>query len=77
MDVLCTFKMKKESKNLDHGYIKDQLPYSNKIKTPNLIQESPASSKASNEDFMDMGVLCPFKVKKESLNSDYGYVKDQ
>ena len=24
MDVLCTFKMKIESKNLDHGYIKDQ-----------------------------------------------------
>ena len=24
MDVLCTFKIKIESKNLDHGYIKDQ-----------------------------------------------------
>ena len=24
MDVLCTFKIKKESQNLDHGYIKDQ-----------------------------------------------------
>ena len=24
MDVLCTFKIKKESQNLDHGCIKDQ-----------------------------------------------------
>merc|ERR1711954_627252 len=27
MDVLCTFKIKIESKNWDHGCIKDQLPY--------------------------------------------------
>ena len=26
MDVLCTFKIKIESQNLDHGYIKDQSP---------------------------------------------------
>ena len=30
---------------------------------PNPTQESPASSKAPNEDFMDMDVLCTFKVK--------------
>ena len=24
IDVLCTFKIKIESQNLDHGYIKDQ-----------------------------------------------------
>ena len=29
MDVLCTFKIKIESQNLDHGYIKDQWPYQN------------------------------------------------
>ena len=29
MDVLCTFKIKIESQNLDHGYIKDQWPYAN------------------------------------------------
>ena len=27
MDVLCTFKIKKENQNLDHGIIKDQWPY--------------------------------------------------
>ena len=26
MDVLCTFKIRKESQNLDHGCIKEQLP---------------------------------------------------
>ena len=29
MDVLCTFKIKIESQNLDHGCVKDQWPYSN------------------------------------------------
>ena len=29
MDVLCTFKIKIESQNLDHGCIKDQWPYPN------------------------------------------------
>ena len=29
MDVLCTFKIKKESQNVDHGYIKGKLPYPN------------------------------------------------
>ena len=29
MDVLCTFKIKIESHNLDHGCTKDQSPYPN------------------------------------------------
>ena len=29
MDVLCTFKIKIESQNLDHGCIKAQVPYLN------------------------------------------------
>ena len=29
MDVLCTFKIKIENKNLEHGYFKDLLPYTN------------------------------------------------
>ena len=29
MNVLCSFKIKKESQNFDHGCIKDQWPYQN------------------------------------------------
>ena len=29
MDILCNFKIKIESQNLDQGYIEDHLPYIN------------------------------------------------
>ena len=48
-----------------------------KIKKPNPSQEPPASSKAPNEDLKDMDVLCTFKIKIESQNSDHGCIKDQ
>ena len=32
LDVLCTFKIKIESQNLENGYIKDQRPYTNQDK---------------------------------------------
>ena len=57
------------SKTSDHIQIK--------IKMPNPSQEPPASSKAPNEDLEDMDVLCTFKIKIESLNSDHGCIKDQ
>ena len=45
MNVLCTFKIKVESQNLDHGYIKDLGPYLNQDQdtkpqsgTPNNLQ---------------------------------------
>merc|ERR1712112_536571 len=40
------------------------------IRMPNPSQEHPASSKAPNEDLKDMDVLCTFKFKIESQNSD-------
>ena len=48
-----------------------------KIKMPNPSQEPPESSKAPNEDLKDMDVLCTFKIKLESQNSDHGCIKDQ
>ena len=36
-----------------------------KIKMPNPSQDPPASFKAPNQDFKDMGVLCSFKIKVE------------
>ena len=48
-----------------------------KIRVPNPTQELTAYSKAPNEDLKDMDVLCTFKIKIESQNSDHGYIKDQ
>ena len=47
------------------------------LKMPNPSQKPPASSKAPNEDLKDMDVLCTFKIKIESQNSDHGCIKDQ
>ena len=42
MDVLCTFKIKKEHSNWDHGCIKDQWPY------PNQDQDAKPQSGTSS-----------------------------
>ena len=77
MFVLCTFKLKIESQNLDHEYIKDQWPYHSQDQDANPSQEAPVSSKVQNEDLKDMDGLCTFKIKTESQNLDYGIIKDQ
>merc|ERR1712081_12845 len=41
-----------------------------KINIFNPNQEPPAPSKAPNEDLKDMDVLCTFKIKIESQNSE-------
>ena len=46
-----------------------------KIKMPNPSQEPPASSKAPNKDLKDINVLCTFKIKIVSQNSEYGYTE--
>ena len=66
MDVLCTFKIKKENHNLDHGCIKDQYYIKIKITMPNPSQEPQVFSKVPNEDFKDIDVLCTFKINLES-----------
>ena len=68
MDVLYTFKIKIESHNWEHGYIKDQWPYQIKIKMPNPNLEPQASPKAPNEDLKDKDVLYTFKIKIENQN---------
>ena len=44
-----------------------------KIKIQNPSQESPASSKAPNEDLKDMDVLCTFKIKIEPKFGSWVY----
>ena len=48
-----------------------------KMKMPNPSQELPASSKSPYQDLKDKEVLCTFKIKIESLDSDHGYIKEQ
>merc|ERR1712081_155797 len=71
MDLLCTFKMKIESKNLVMGVPKTSDHIQIKIKMPNQSQEPPASSKAPNDDLKDMDVLCTFKIKIKMPNPSH------
>ena len=66
MDVLCTFKIKKERQNLEHGCIKDQLLYPNQDQDKKLQSGTSTSSKTQTQDIMDIDVLCTFKIKIES-----------
>ena len=52
-------------------------PIQIKINIQNPSQDPPASSKAPNQDLKDMDVLCTFKIKIKSKNSDHEYIKDQ
>ena len=47
-----------------------------KIWIPSPSQEPPASSKAPNWDLKDIDVLCTFKNKIKSPNSDHGCITD-
>ena len=56
MDVLCTFKVKLESQNLEYGCIKDQWPY------PNLDQVAkPQSGTFSNIQTPIQSIQFPLK----------------
>ena len=48
MDVLCTFKIDIESKNVEHGCTKGQWPYPNQDQDSNTSQNLPVFSKAQN-----------------------------
>ena len=66
MDVICTLKIKKRAKiwNMNVPKTSDHIRIN--IRMPNPSQEPPASSKAPNEDLVDLDVLCTFKIKMES-----------
>ena len=70
IDVLCTFKIKVKSQNLDHGCIKEQWPYPNEDKDAKPKHEPPAFFRYPNQDLkdmdIDMDVLCNFKIKMMS-----------
>ena len=68
MDVLCSFKIKKECQKLDNGCTHDQLlPYPNEDLKPHsgtsCVFQRPKSG--------------PFNIMKVIQNLDHGYIKDQ
>ena len=58
----------------DPSQVPDPIPI--KIKIPNPKKETPVSSKAPNQDFKNMVVLCILKIKVESQNLEQGTIKD-
>merc|ERR1711954_303389 len=58
IDVLCIFKIKIESQNLDQRCIKDQLPNLNKDQDTKLLSGTPSILQSPNEDLKDMDFLC-------------------
>ena len=77
IDVLCTLQVKIESQNLELGCIKisDHIIIKIMMLTPS--QEPLAPTKVPNQDLKDMDVLCTFRSKIGSKNSEYGCNKDQ
>ena len=56
------------AKIMDHTQIK--------IKMPKPSQEPTLSSMAQHEDLKDLDIICAFKVKIESQNSNHGCTKN-
>ena len=74
-DLSFYWSERAETFRADPNKTHDKIQIKNKMSNPS--QEPPASSKAPNEDLKDMDVLCTFKIKIESQNSEYGCTKDQ
>ena len=60
IDVLYTFIIKIESIKLQYGRTKDQWRYPNEDQDAKPHSETPASSKAKNQDLKDMYVFRTF-----------------
>ena len=73
MDFLCNFKIKIDSQNLDHGYIKDQWFYPNHDQDAKPKSGTQASPKTPNKDMKDMDVLCTFTMKIKTQNLEHEY----
>ena len=59
------------------GVSKTSEDIQNTVKIPNPSQEPPASSKAPNQYFKDMDVLCTFKINIGSQNFQHGSNRNQ
>ena len=78
MDFVFAFKIKIESQNLDHGYLKDQQPY------PNQVQDAKSQSGTSRilqgPKSGLKGHICSLHFQnqdREPKFGSYGCIKDQ
>ena len=69
MDVLCTFKIKIESQNLDHWYIKNQWPYPNQDQDAN--PQSGTSSVHQSSKWGPKGHGCTLYPQNQDRESKY------
>ena len=78
MGVLCIFKFKIESLNLDHGCVKDQQSYQNQDEDAKSLSGASSIPQSHKWGLKGHGCfLCTFKIKIESKNLDGQYIKDQ
>ena len=63
VNVLCTFKFKIESQNLDHGYIKDKWPYPNQDQDAN--PQSGTSSVFQSSKWGPKGHGCSLHLQNQ------------
>ena len=75
MDILCTFKIKIQNQNSDHGCIKDQWPYQNQDKTTKI--EIMDVSKASDHFQIKIKMLNPSQEPPLSSKAPNGDLKDK
>ena len=66
IDVLCCFKNKIESSNLENWCIKDKWPYQNKKFDSTTQSGTSSNSKVPNFDLKDMDVLSTYKIHLDS-----------
>ena len=70
--IIAHSKSRQRAKIWSRGEPKTSDHIQINIRIQNSSQEPPASSKAQNRDLKNMDVLCTFKIKIESQNSEYG-----
>ena len=77
IDVLCTLKIKIESKNLAHGCIKGQWPYRSHDQHAKPQSITSSFLQSPKWRLKGHGCFCTFKIKIEGQYLDHGHLKDQ
>ena len=77
MDVLCTFKIKIESQNLDHGCVKDQWPYSNQDQDAKPQSGTSSILQSPKQWLKGHGCSLHLQNQDREPTSEHWCIKDQ